>query len=237
MCAVMVPRLLGALTAKNHGELLFFSPEYFEAAVIVSVLVGLVVAILEWGVPRSPSDTFMTTLGIPAILAGALSANQDAAAFQQQQQTREALAAELSEETGIVIEPTTSDRPDDGNGPQSLINFFVPTVYAEEKMPPLSSSSGSTQLAIRIREPRYLVVLDRASTQQQAETKISQWTHRLTETAPANPLALAVQQQGSEFFVVIAGGPRAKADALLEALRVKNTYQVVPTLVEAGTTP
>ena len=151
MCAVMMPRLLGALTAKNHGELLFFSPQYFEAAVILSVLVGFVIAILEWGVPRSPSDTFMTTLGIPAILAGALSANQDGAAFQQQRQTRETLADELSRETGIVIEPATSDRSDDRNGPQSLINFFVPTVYAAGNLAPLPSSSGSTQLAVNDR--------------------------------------------------------------------------------------
>ena len=111
LCAVLVPRLLAGLATRDQANITFITREYGELAVLLSALVGVVVAILEWRVPRAPRDTFMTTLGIPAILAGALSANQNAGALQSATQTQEVLADKLGQASGIAIESPTTTVP------------------------------------------------------------------------------------------------------------------------------
>ena len=49
---------------------------------------------------------------------------------------------------------------------------------------------------------------------------------------PSQPVMLRVQQKGSEFLVVESGAARAKSEAVLEAVRLKNVYHVSPALVE-----
>ena len=234
LCAVLIPRLLAALAQRDQVSVTFITPQYAGLAAVFSVLVGLVVTILEWRVPRTPFDTFMTTLGVPAMLAGALSANQNAGALQEKTQKANELVDALSKETGIAIESPKTNAPDTGRQ-GAWADALIPPVYANAD-DALRSTEDQSPFAIRVNQPRYLIVLDRAATQQDAETKTSQLTQRLTAAAPGQPLSMQVQRQGAEFLVVVAGGARIKADAMLEALRVKNTYHVTPTLV-AVTTP
>ena len=214
LCAVLVPRLLAALAARDQASITFITRSYAELAVILSGLVGLVVAILEWRVPRSPRDTFMTTLGIPAILAGALSANSNAGALKLATQTQDALADKLSQESGITIEAPKTTSTGERGRQGALADALMPPVYAASSEIMFRSAAQSS-LAIRIDQPRYLIVLDRAATQQDAQMKASQLTRRLTAAAPGQPLAVQVQQQGAEFLVVVAGGARIKGDAIL----------------------
>jgi len=231
LCAVLVPRLLASLATRDQANITFITREYAELAVLLSSLVGIVVAILEWRVPRAPRDTFMTTLGIPAILAGALSANQNAGALQSATRTQELLADKLGQASGIAIEsPTTTGPGKSGQEHGQLIDVLVPPVYASSAQTTGRPIAAPSSLAIRINQPQYLIVLDRAVTRQEAETKASQLTQRLAAT-PGQPLPVQVQQQDAEFLVVVGGGAHTKADALLEAIRVKNTYHLNPTLV------
>ena len=108
LCAVLVPRLLAGLATRDQANITFITREYGELAVLLSALVGIVVAILEWRVPRAPRDTFMTTLGIPAILAGALSANQNAGALQSATQTQ---LPDASHASPLLSWPTSSAKP------------------------------------------------------------------------------------------------------------------------------
>ena len=234
LCAVLIPRLLAALAQRDPVSVTFITPEFAGLAAAFSGLVGLVVTILEWRVPRAPFDTFMTTLGVPAILAGALSANQNAGALQEKTQKANELVDALSKETGIAIEsPKTS--PTDTGRQGAWADVLIRPVYAANDDAALRSAEAQPPFAIRVNQPRYLIVLDRAATQQDAETKASQLTQRFAAVAPGQPLSTQVQRQGAEFLVVVAGGARIKADAILEAVRVKNTYHLTPTLVQATT--
>jgi hypothetical protein len=223
------------LALRDTSNITFVTREYAGLAVLLSLLVGVVVVIFEWRVPRTPRDTFMTTLGIPAILAGALSANQNAGALQETTQKANELADTLAKESGINIEsPRRTSKEMSWHG--ALADVLIPPAYAASAETMLQSADAQHQLAIRINQPRYLIVLDRATTQQDAEAKASQLTLSLAAAAPGHPLSTRVQRQGNEFLIVVAGGARVKADALLEAVRVKNTYHVSPTLVEVPAT-
>jgi hypothetical protein len=232
ICAVLFPRLLAALTVSESATITFVSRQYLELALLMSALVGVVVMILEWRVPRAPRDTFLMTLGLPAILAGALSANQNTAALQDAAKAQDALAAALARQTDIPIEPAKPAT--DGGKPQGQsIDLFATPVYAQQTSAvTMPAAQAARPLAIMIDQPKYAIVLDRAPTQQAAQAKAAVLDDKLKRTAPAQPFNVQVYRQGNEFLVVAPGGARTKSDALIEALRLKNTYQVRPALVE-----
>lgn len=233
LCSVFCPRLIAMLTFTDRANVTFISADYAERALLFSLIVGLVIAIFEWRVPRPPRDTFMATLGIPAILAGALTANQGAAELQRTNQTQgEAIKAAL-DALGITIEPANGTGSEGGGKQGFLRDPFVTPVHAQgvQSNPPVAQAST---LGIVVNQPRYFVVLDRAKSQADAQAILSALTQRLNAAAPSHPFKGEINQQAREFLIVATGGPRIKSDAALEAIRLKNTYQVVPTLVEVS---
>jgi len=237
LCAVLMPRLLAALAVKDQASINFVTGEYLEVAGLFSVLVVFVVMILEWRVPRAPGDTFMTALGVPAILAGALTTNQNAMALQEKTQSANAVADILAKEASIPIESSKPARAE-GSPQSGLVDALVPTIHAESAMPPSDVDQArlavDQRLAVRINQPHYLIVLDRAASQPAAQTRATHLMQRLASATPSQPVTLRVQQQGNEFLVVESGAARAKSDAVLEAVRLKNVYHVNPALVEVN---
>jgi len=232
LCAVFFPRLVAALTTADHSHVTFVSREFFLLALIFSLLIAVAVMILEWRVPRAPRDTFMTTLGLPAMLAGALSASQGTAALQQAAETQEKLGQELSKVGGIAIEPAAKSGDKDAPHTQgALIDAIVTPVYAESPQAAQHLQSGS-KLGIYVEEPRYFIVLDRAARREDAQARMSGLVTRISRTPSQRPVVLQLERNANEYLVTLAGGPRPRTAALLEALRLKDAYHLAPTLVE-----
>jgi hypothetical protein len=233
ICAVFGPRLIAALTAAEDPRIKFVSPEYLVLAVSFSVLVAVTIMILEWRVPRAPRDTFMTTLGVPAMLAGALSASQGATALQQAVATQEKLGQELQKIGGIKVESALrpAAEEDEQTVAGAVVDAIVTPAYAQERQA-AHQAPAPPRLGIYVEEPRCFIVFDRAPKREDAAARMANLLARLSRTNPQQSLPLQVEKQGSEFLVVAAGGPRPKSAALLEALRLKDAYHVAPTLVE-----
>jgi len=235
LCAVFAPRLIAALTTADRQTVTFVSREYFFLALSFSVLVAVAVTILEWRVPRAPRDTFTTTLGLPAILAGALSASQGTAALQRAIDAQEALANEVSQRSGIAIEPAAGTHGEKPQGRQgALSDVLVTPVYAESAQA-AAQAQASQRLGIYIAQPRYHVVVDRAPTRADAERRAAAVTARVNQAVPGSRFAVQIEKSAKDFLIVAPGGPRIKSDALIEALRLKDVYHLAPSLVEAET--
>lgn len=234
LCAVLTPRLIAALTTPDRGNITFISPAYAGLALAFSVLIGVVVAILEWRVPRAPRDTFMTTLGVPAILAGALTANQGVVELQRANQSNDQTLNAILQNNNIPVEGPGGAAPA-SDGKQSLLRVpFETTVYAQPvTSAPAAPQATASRLAIVISQPRYFVVLDRAKTQLDAQNRLAVLARNLNAAAPGRAPKVALRAGSGEFLVVVADGPLSKADATLQAITLKNTYHVSPTLVQA----
>ena len=235
LCAVLTPRLIAALTTPDRGNVTFVSPAYAGLALAFSVLIGVVVAILEWRVPRAPRDTFMTTLGVPAILAGALTANQGVAELQRTTQSNDQTLNAILQNNSIPVEGPGGAAPA-SEGKQGVLRLpFETAVYAQPaaSVPAAPQAAAASRLAIVINQPRYFVVLDRARTQTDAQNRLLALSRNLNAAAPGRAPKVVLRAQSGEFLVVVADGPLAKADAALQAIRLKSTYHVSPTLVQA----
>src|SRR5262245_51440849 len=73
LAAGTIPRLVAALGKPNAGTVVLvgFTDGYVQVMIVFAVMVGAVLMIFEWGVPKPPRDSFMAALGIPAVLVGA----------------------------------------------------------------------------------------------------------------------------------------------------------------------
>jgi hypothetical protein len=235
LCAVFAPRLIAALTTADRQTVTFISREYFVLALSFSVLVAVAVTILEWRLPRAPRDTFTTTLGLPAILAGALSASQGTAALQRAIEAQDALANEVSQRNGIAIEPAAGPHGEKPQGRQGALSDLLVTPAYAASAQAAPQAQTSQRLGIFIPQPRYHIVLDRAPNRPDAERRAAELTARVNRAVPGARLAVQIEKYPNGFLIVAPGGPRIKSEALIEALRLKDVYHLAPGLVEAET--
>ena len=68
-CAAIFPRMMAALALFDSGDVVLISAGYISVAIIFATLIGAVVMIMEWGVAKEPSATFMTALGLPETIS------------------------------------------------------------------------------------------------------------------------------------------------------------------------
>ena len=61
-----------AMLNSGHGDLEYFHRDYVLVGFVFAFVIGVITAIFEQGKDKKAPDIFMTALGIPALLAGAL---------------------------------------------------------------------------------------------------------------------------------------------------------------------
>src|SRR5262245_49888773 len=128
LCAVFVPRLYAAVVTQSN-DLNFFPLYFVILGSRLALVVGLVVMIFEWGAARPLKDIFMMALGIPALLAGAVTANQNADTLKTLTQQQAQLSKVLSQEAQIPILPQTPVSPIKGQRSLQLEHDHFPPQF------------------------------------------------------------------------------------------------------------
>jgi hypothetical protein len=226
LCAAFVPRLafiVGPGTSTTALTMDAFDGRYVLAALGFAILIGGVAMILEWESDRSPRDTFMAALGIPAILTGMFntaSASRDAIMFGERLKVINDSRAR--DEQIPVVEGAEAVTPTSG----WLHEWpLMPTVYAEERA---ATQKAQAKVGVVYREPRYWVVLDVASTREDADRRVAQLGQRYG--------ALTVQRVDDSYFVCPSGGTLTYSEAVSKAIDLKRQSQgtLTPKLVRSS---
>jgi hypothetical protein len=215
----------------------FLTRDYVIASVVFSVFIGVVTVILEWGVPRKPADTFMAALSLPALISGMVNTTSVTGQLHNQLQENQALTRALSREADIPILRPSGARSDTVfPGPwhartshhADLVGLAA--AQADDGDRRAGTDAGSSrirhvQLPIQIQQPRFAIVLDRATSAEDARRKAEVLRQSGVPDAQA-------AQVGRAFVVMKGDGPRPQSEALLEAVRLKNEQHLTPSLVE-----
>jgi hypothetical protein len=228
VCGVLLPKLAAFLGA-SEPSLKIISFDYIVAASAFSVLVGVGVMFKEWGVDRQPWDTFMTALGLPAVVAGVISGHSGAQEISARVQSEQGAAQELSQAVGIPIRPAAKAPG------QSWIAPLVAPVYAAAAEP-----EPTPQLGVTVVEPHYWVVVGRAPDKSAADQAVTSLQARLTEP-PSSPSRMAVKLEAvryqNAYLIVEKGGGRRQSEALNRALEIKRKFGVMVELQEVPKSP
>jgi hypothetical protein len=216
--------MIGPAAASSAVTVEAFHTNFTVAALAFSVLIGGVVLILEWDGARSPRDTFMAALGVPALLTGVLSsANLSGEAVRYAERVK-TLNDERAKDEGIpvqdlqdVVSPTTSKWL-----PELRL---IPSVSAYEgAVSQERTERRDSGLGIRFSEPRYWVVLYSGRTKSEAETELG-----------SRYGALGVYQVEQQYVVSPVGGSLPYSEAISKAVELKRLGQgsLAPRLVKA----
>jgi len=215
ICAAIFPRLMAALALYGGSDVVLLSTGYLGIAVLFAVLVGAVVMIMEWGVLREPRATFMTALGIPALLAGALNTSNGAYELDNQAKESNKLAelvqslSQIPEISADSLAPLSDAGAAAGTiNPLALLGIGM--AYAGD------GGTGQTVLdfnpAMQVQQRQYYIVLDRAKNANEARQKANALKSDV-------PNARAVQAGNK--FLVIDPEPRPRSKAVMKAIRLK----------------
>jgi hypothetical protein len=232
LCAAFVPRLafiVGPGASTTALTMDAFDERYIAAALGFSVLIGGVALILEWESERSPRDTFMAALGIPAILTGMFntaSASRDAVMLGERLKIANDSRAERED---IPVEdraPQSTIAPSSG----SLLEWrLLPIAFAAEQAPAQIQYKGDVaKVGVVYREPRYWVVLDTKSTQADADRRAAELRKLYGP--------MRVQRVDRQYFVCPAEGTFAYSAAVAKAIELKRRSQgaLTPRLVRSS---
>jgi len=231
-CAVMLPRVLALVSQGDESQIVFLPAPYFLLALGAGLFLGLVMLVFEWKVDATPRETFMTALGIPAIVTGALGTASTSAGLSELAADAARLRQEVRHEQGIAkegsfdgLQPLGLPAP---KKPAAKTSSFLPAVisiaHAEEARA-VPAAAGEPRFGIRVEQPKYVVVLEQAKTEQEALRKAGELRRRL-------PSARAVK--ANDAYFVVLGSPVGETDALFAAKRAKKALGAgsQPVLVE-----
>jgi hypothetical protein len=219
LCAACLPRLTAALFA-GHGQSVVgvqvLDAQFWGLSAVFAIIVGLVVTIVEWRVPATPRATFLSALGIPALISGSLNSTADTQAVIEQwsayqEQTRR-LAQEMDvpirDAQGLEAEPVFSlGGEEEALEPRS--SLWLPGVsVAHAAQAGVQDAADGWPPSVKLHEPRYAVVLKRIQGRD-AAVRSARALHResglavkvyraadgyLVTSGPALPLSEAVQR-------------------------------------------
>ncbi|MDX8399728.1 MAG: hypothetical protein R8K20_05715 [Gallionellaceae bacterium] len=225
LCAVFVPRMLAALNG-NDGKINYFGQDYMLIGIVFAVVIGFITVIFEQGKTRKASETFMTALGIPALLAGALNTGVVGGDVSDLQARNQRLNDSLVQQSGIVIEENASDFAPLEIEPLSLISppsfSLISVAHAADNVS-VSKKNEGFNLGVQMEQRQYRIVLKKFNNKDDA-IKSAEELRRVI------PNVVAVKA-GGRFLVIEGGEPLNKSDALLKAIEFQKKTGLKPSLV------
>ncbi|TKB10857.1 hypothetical protein [Desulforhopalus sp. IMCC35007] len=224
LCASLFPRLVAELTTPGNGEALsLFNQNYLILSIVFSIFIGVVITIFEWDTSRSPKDIFTSALAIPAILSGALNTTATVNDIKKLQQENSSYQKTIQSISEIPILPAVIPEPmgNDLSQKKNDITFsFVSPAYAA----PDTIQRAGFNFGVMKAQTSYVVVLDQASSRQEAEQKAG----ALRQKIPVKILKIS----SNSYLITTMSGRQNKAEALGEATRLKMTKGLQPSLQE-----
>jgi hypothetical protein len=230
ICAVFVPSMVAMLNG-GHGDLQYFHRDFILVGIAFALVIGGITVIFEQSKQKSAGEIFMTALGIPALLAGALNSGTTGNNFSDLQSVNQKLNASLAQKSGISIEEKTTNItpleaiPTNTRSPISKSGFsLISDAQARENEDATHKNVG-LNFGIQVEQQSYLIVLDKLSSKEEAIQKAG----ALRKTIPK---AMAVQS-GQNFLVIDGEEPLSKSGALLKAIELQNKTRLKPYLLQA----
>ncbi len=223
VCAVFVPRMMSMLS--NSEQVRHFDNDYIVVGLVFALIIGVITVIFEQSKNnKTAAETFMTALGIPALLAGTLNTGMAGNELHKSATTTNKLIESMQQQSGIQEEAAEIIflQADPANGSSHFDFQLIPSAHAEEETGP--DSGDGLNLGIRVEQKPYVVVLETTGDRAEAFNKVA-------ELRKVAPLATVVQSDKS-YLVIDNPQKREKSDALLAAIQLRKSAHLNPRLLQ-----
>ncbi|MEO8059502.1 MAG: hypothetical protein ABI671_14390 [Burkholderiales bacterium] len=210
--ASFFPRLVTVLSGNPTDNIAVFSPTYLAVGATVALVVGITITIVDDDPHRPMRDFFMTALGVPALLMGALSTNATAHNTALDQLRIKTMSDQLANASKIEVRTEPQAPGARMNvGAISLLDLVIPAAHAQgaSLSPPRPSPFGITSI-----ERQYTTVLKEAGSADDL--------HALQKTLGQQGFQTQVVSSTPGRVLLVPAGPaKPYSEALLSAVRAK----------------
>ncbi len=223
----MFPRVTALLLVSDVQESLqVLSLGYVLVSVLFATLIGAIIMIMEWNLAKEPRTTFMAALGIPALITGSVNTIDTTKALEQQMAENQAMVHQVEKLHDINVIRSGDIQPLSllERAPHSdpLWLTIIPVAHAADDAfttQPRYRLNPSIQAA----PSRYVVVLDKSNSKEAAIARAAELSQRI-------PAQAIMSEQG--FLIIKRGSPVDRSEALLEALRIREQFQLQADILE-----
>lgn len=222
LCAIFIPRMLTMLS--GNGNIGYFHIDYIAVGIAFAFTIGGITVIFEQTKTKTAAETFMTALGIPALLAGALSTGTTSTQLQDTIAANHQLTETIQKQNSIA-EETAGIAPLETalDSDHSRFDFsLIPSAYAQEDAD--AENEEGLSLGVQVEQKPYVVVLEKTNSKTDALDK----AEKLRKIVPH----ATVVQSNQAYLVIDSVKRRNKADALLKAVDLKNNSRLNPYLLQ-----
>lgn len=227
-CAALFPRVTALLLVSDVQESLqILSLGYVLVSVLFATLIGAIIMIMEWNVAKEPRTTFMAALGIPALITGSVNTIDTTKALEQQMAENRVMVREVEKlhdinviRSGDIQPLSFLERAPRSEPPAWLA--IIPAAHAGDDaftQQPRYRLNPSIQAA----PARFVVVLEKSTSKDAAIARAAE----ISQKVPAQAI---MSEQG--FLIIKRGPPVDRSEALIEALRIRDTYQLQADILE-----
>lgn len=229
ICAVFVPRMVAMLNG-SHAEMQYLHRDYVLVGLAFAFIIGGITVIFEQSKQKSAGEIFMTALGIPALLAGALSSGTAGNNLNELQANNKKLVNVLKQQSSITIEDEATNitpleaTPSNSHSPISQSGFSLISDAQAQASDVVHATNEGLQLGIQVEQTPYLIVLEKFKNKEEAIKKA-------VELRKIFPKATAVQSN-KNFLVIDGEKPLSKSDALLKAIDLQGKTNLKPSLLK-----
>jgi hypothetical protein len=226
--ASFFPRLVAVLGGSPTDNVELFSTTYLLVGGIVALAVGVVVVIIDNDPQRKLRDVFMTALGVPTLLMGALTTGATAHNATLADLKIQSIAKELAARSQIPIRTDVPaiEAPAARAPGAELIGTLDLPIAAAHAQAGAPAPHQASKLGITLRERPYVTVY------QEARDPAALRALQATLNQRGLPTR-TVQLADGRHLLVAAGPARSYADAVLNGTRAKE-LGATPYLVPAA---
>lgn len=225
LCAVFVPRMI-AMLGDSNGNIQVFNMKYIILGIAFAAIIGGITAIFEYSKIKHPAETFMTSLGIPAILAGTLNTGTTGNELHLLDAKNQQLINTIAQKKGIPLEDEPAAIQLLSATPANDLSqgfSIIPSAYAQDELP-AKEQDEDLRLGIRLEQKPYVIVLAKSND----KTKAEQQLEALKNIIPK----AALIKSGESYMVIEDIKPRDKSDAMLKAIELQDKNHLEPSLLQ-----
>ncbi|MBA3582633.1 MAG: SPOR domain-containing protein [Gammaproteobacteria bacterium] len=234
IAAISIPRLSALLTNDNISLITAFTPDYLAIVGLFGALIGTVVLILEYGVARTPKETFFAALAIPALVAGAFNTTMVSSQAQKTHEKMESFVTQVGQQEGITTLPSQNTPLRIISADENISPATNQAVQPSASLNPLGVAwAQNTQQVIQSNQnfnpgfqfdkTMYVVVLGQFTTKEDALQKLAELKTQI-------PDAVAVES-GVQYMIVKGNQTLNKWEATKIALKIKHELGLIPSLL------
>jgi len=229
---VTIPRLSSSLISGEEAGFDYFPMNYIMAIVTFAVLLGLLVMVMEYKLPKPPKETFFAALAIPGLIVGSLNSVVDNAESNSAYKNTIELTKELQIRSGLETESIESLEfiqigmitPNPQEVASTIDFSFIRTAHAKDQSPKLNKHSNSMGFSVQRADQKFAISIGNYTDKNEAIAEAK----KIIQKKP--DVTLVRTTRGYE--LLLNSNLLTETQATIEALKVKRELNITPKLLK-----